>query len=193
MNQEKFVTVVVVGIVVILTGITSYFVFVQTSSPTASTVVLSSGQLQAPSSTSGTSSTSTQPTTSIVYRNTQFGFQFTLPESWKGYTIVTSTWEGFPIDDPTAPHVTGTELSIRHPLWTSENPRQDIPIMIFTPTEWNQILQEKLSVSAAPIPPSELGMNATSVFALPARYNYAFPTGFEEVQTIIDSKPLQGF
>lgn len=65
--------------------------------------------------------------------------------------------------------------------------------MIFTPEQWNLIEKEKLSVSAAPIGPSELGRNSKYVFALPARYNFAFPTGFEEVQKIIESKPLKAF
>ena len=58
--------------------------------------------------------------------------------------------------------------------------------MVFTPEQWNLIQKEELAVSAAPIGPSELGQNAKYIFALPARYNYAFPVGFEEVQTIIN-------
>jgi len=34
------------------------------------------------------SPTSSTDANSIVYRNTQYGFYFTLPESWKGYFIV---------------------------------------------------------------------------------------------------------
>jgi hypothetical protein len=30
------------------------------------------------------------------------------------------------------------------------------------------------------------------VFALPARYNYAFPTRYEEVEKILSSNPLHG-
>ena len=192
MNQEKFVNAIIVILVILLAGTISYIVFVKTSSPSVS-ILAPSRQTQTSNNTSPNSSTTTQPTASIEYTNMQFGFRVTLPLSWNGYSIVTSTWEGIPVDDPNGQRVTGTELSIRHPLWTPEDPRQDIPIMIFTPTEWNQTLQEKLSVSAAPIPPSELGMNASYIFALPARYNYAFPTGFEEVQKMIDGKPLQGF
>ena len=65
--------------------------------------------------------------------------------------------------------------------------------MIFTPAQWKLIEDEKLSVSAAPIGPSELGHNAKYVFALPARYNFAFPTGYEEVEQIIASHPLHAF
>lgn len=131
--------------------------------------------------------------TSLEYKNTEFGFNFILPVSWKGYSIVKDNWEGYPVNGLSDNIIDGSKILIRHPLWTKENPRQDIPVMIFTPSQWDLIQKEKLAVSAAPIGPSELGRNANYIFALPARYNYAFPTGFEEVQTIIDSKPLQGF
>ena len=55
------------------------------------------------------------------------------------------------------------------------------------------IAQEKLAIGASPIGPSEFGRNSKYVFALPARYNFAFPVGFEEVEKIIENKPLQAF
>jgi hypothetical protein len=134
--------------------------------------------------------------TSIEYRNADYGFTFSLPESFDGYSIVTQQWEGFPnhtngAGSGDAP-VYGPLILIRHPQWTRSNPRQDIPIMVFTLAEWDQAQQAELSVGAAPIPPSELGRNATYVFALPARYNYAFPTGYEEVAKILEGHPLYG-
>jgi len=44
-------------------------------------------------------------------------------------------------------------------------------------------------VSAA-IGPSKLAGNSKYVFALRARYNHAFQTGFEEVEEILKSNPL---
>ncbi|MHB8063731.1 MAG: hypothetical protein ACYDG2_14040 [Ruminiclostridium sp.] len=130
---------------------------------------------------------------SIVYKNTKYGFNFTLPMSWQGYTIVKENWKGSASDDSQGlkDKLTGPMISIRHPLWTSENPRQDIPIMVFTQDQWNLLLQGKFNIGAAPIGPSELGHNSTYVFALPARYNFAFPIGFEEVEAILKSSPLQ--
>jgi hypothetical protein len=144
-------------------------------------------------------SATTQSATSVEYRNTEYGFTFSLPAGWKGYSIVAQKWQGFPMDTgDTSPSTTsngifGPELLIRHPQWTSQNPRQDIPIMVFTVAQWDLVQQAKLVVSAAPIPPSELGRNATYVFALPARYNYAFPTGYQEVEKILEGTPLHGF
>lgn len=141
------------------------------------------------------STSSTQPTiTSVEYQNSQYGFVFSLPVNWKDYSIIVDKWNGQILDaqdsTETATTLEGPKILIRHPQWTTENPRQDIPIMIFTLSEWNLVQQEKLSVSAAPIGPSELGRNANYVFALPARYNFAFLPGYEEVETILQGNPL---
>jgi hypothetical protein len=39
-------------------------------------------------------------------------------------------------------------------------------------------------------PASEFGRNSRYVFALPARYNFAFPKGYEEVEDILNGNPL---
>lgn len=131
----------------------------------------------------------------VVYTNDQFGFRFSLPESWKSFSIVTDKWEGIASssqgDEAQKDVVTGPMISIRHPQWSSEKPRQDIPIMIFTLNQWNMLQKEEFHIGAAPIGPSELGRNKEYVFALPARYNYAFPTGYEEVEEILKGNPLQ--
>ena len=131
----------------------------------------------------------------ILYRNSDYGFAFILPESWKGYLIISERWEGVYLEGSTSGQVTetGPELLIRHPQWVLVSPRQDIPIMVFTLGQWELVQQEKMSVGAAPVPPSELGRNSTYVFALPARYNYAFPAGFEEVEQILEENPLKPF
>jgi hypothetical protein len=106
-----------------------------------------------------------------------------------GYTIVNSSWQGLSI--ATGAQVeTGPLISIRHPLWTSAKKRQDIPIMVFSISQWNNVIAEKFHIGAAPIPPSELARNSQFVFALPARYNYAFPEGHQEVEQILQGKPL---
>jgi len=133
--------------------------------------------------------TSTVHPTSITYKNTKYGFNFTLPLSWTGYSIVSGKWEGNDVKSG-AISETGAMLSIRHPQWTSNNVRQDIPIFILSIAQWNALTNSDFHIGAAPIPPSELGRNSKYVFALPARYNFAFPTGYQEVQQILDSRPL---
>ncbi|MEI6843406.1 MAG: hypothetical protein WCK48_02780 [bacterium] len=138
--------------------------------------------------TTGTIASSTQ------YTNSQYRFTLSLPQSWEGYSVVTGKWEGYSLGGQTQTIIeTGPMISIRHPLWTQQVPRQDIPIMLFTLAQWNDLLAEKFHIGAAPIGPSELGRNAQYVFALPARYNFAYLPGFEEVDQIIQSKALHTF
>ena len=131
---------------------------------------------------------------SITYTNSQYGFTFTLPASWQGYSIATTAWTGYatcPSGDCTTE--TGMQILIRNPQWTSENNWSPIPIMVFTLDQWNALSQGKFSVSAAPFNPSELGHNANYVFALPARYDYAETEGWQEVDAIMQSNPLHAF
>ena len=128
----------------------------------------------------------------IIYKNTQYGFDFVLPDSWNGYSLITGAWEGYaPDGQQTGQTVeSGPLISIRHPLWTAENKRQDIPIMVFTLDQWEAERKGNFHIGAAPVGPSELGRNTRYVFALPARYNYVFPAGYEEVERILQSNAL---
>lgn len=135
-----------------------------------------------------------QSSSTILYTNDQYGFTFTLPVSWQGYSIATTTWTGNETcASGNCPQEKGPEIMIRNPQWTAANNWQPIPIMVFTPAEWTAVASGTLAIGAAPIPPSELGSNSNYVFALPARYNYAFPEGYQEVETIMAGNPLQGF
>ncbi len=128
----------------------------------------------------------------IEYDNAQYGFRFTLSASWKGYSVVVSNWTGDAADPNTGevPVLNGPMLLIRHPLWTQQNPRQDIPIMIFTHPQWDALQRGEFLVSAAGVGPTELGENAQYVFALPPRYNYALLEGWQEVDRILQGHPL---
>lgn len=145
--KKNIRNIILIILAVILVGGVMYVVFQKNTTPTV---------IQTP--------------TSLDYKNTEYNFNFTLPISWQGYSIVTENWNGTVIS--TNKKIIGPEILIRHPLWTAKTPRQDIPIMIFTLAEWDLIQQEKLSLGAAPIGPTELGSNANYNFALPARYNY---------------------
>lgn len=133
---------------------------------------------------------------SIIYTNSQYGFTFTLPASWHGYSILPTTWSGSPNclpgrDCPTVE--TGTEILILNPRWSSHIPYQAIPIMVFTLNQWKVLLQGKFLVDAGPIGPAELGHNTRYVFALPPRYNDRMPEGWQEVELIMASNPLHAF
>ncbi len=134
------------------------------------------------------------PQATIVYRNLQYGFCFVLPASWKGYTIVTGKWNGMILSNGpgSGQAVQGPQLLIRNPKWTAANPYQDIPIMVFTPAEWQQADDGDMSVSAAPIGPSELGHNSKYVFALPPRWIGFYDTlGQDELNAWMSQNRLQ--
>jgi hypothetical protein len=136
-------------------------------------------------------SADTKTAESIEYINSDFGFRFTLPASWDKYSIIKSKWEGYNTGTQGDEIVAeGPEITIRHPLWTAEDPRQDIPIMIFSHVQWKELQKGDFHVGAAPIEPTELWSNDNFIFALPARYNYSFPKGYEEVEQIIQGHPM---
>jgi len=87
----------------------------------------------------------TKKSKSVVYANKKYGFRFSLPESWRGYSITIGEWEGG--DGRTyqsyedVPPQKGPFISIGHPRSTEGNPRQNILIMVFTKAQW-QLVEE---------------------------------------------------
>lgn len=127
----------------------------------------------------------------IIYKNTKYGFNFSLPTDWQGYSIIEDTWKGFPLKNTAVQ--TGPKLLIRNPKWTAAMPYEDLPILVFTISQWNMYLAEDFSVSAAPIRASELARNNKYVFALPPRWDFDSSAGYKDAQDIIVGKPLQAF
>lgn len=165
------------------------------SSETPSSRAVSSGATVSKiAAVSSRPSSSRAPAASVVYENKEYGLRVALPEDWKGYQVLTQQWAAFKVSDPGAGNtVFGPEIVLRSPKWTQAKPYQDIPIMIFSPEHWQQLNQDVIHIGAAPIGPRELARNARYVFALPARYNFAFPEGYEEVEKIIDSGAVTAF
>lgn len=130
-------------------------------------------------------------TTSITYENADYGFKFSLPITWEGYTIVKNTWTGTPLMSTSTQ--SGPKLLIRNPKWTASAHYEDLPIVIFTIPQWNTYLAEGFSISAAPIKATELGRNNVYVFALPPRWDYDYSLGYKEAQDIIARGPLHPF
>jgi hypothetical protein len=106
----------------------------------------------------------------MVYRNNVYGFTLSLPKSWKAYKTIVERREREVTDDATdadRKNKSYVVITIRHPLWRKADRRQDIPIMVFTRTQWPLVEKWKLIFTAAPFPPSVLGQNRKYVFALP--------------------------
>jgi hypothetical protein len=160
--------------------------------PTVSTLLgcalLTSAWPSAQPAPSGSSKQTVIPT-ALIYENTQFGFCFRLPASWTGYTILTGQWGGMVTS--TSQMIHGPSITIRNSKWTTENPYQDIPILIFKPEVWRRVDDAKITVGAAPFAPSELGRNNRYVFALPARLTSDSATGYKEVLNLTREKPLE--
>jgi hypothetical protein len=131
------------------------------------------------------------PSPSPVYTNPQYGFAFSLPNDWEGYSIVQKTWNGTP-SNATAP-TTGPEILIRNPNWTSAVHYEDIPILIFTIAQWNSYTAGNFMISAAPFPATEMARNNQYVFALPPRWDYDYSKGYQEADAIVKMNPIHTF
>src|SRR5579862_6346439 len=127
--------------------------------------------------------TASQETASVEYRS-PYGFCFSLPENWRGFSIVKDRWKGVKLHGDPIVVAEGLLIKIRNPKWSESDPREDIPVMIFTLEQW-QSLGRTFTVSAAPFGPSELGRSGKYVFALPARYNHDLLYGWQEVENIV--------
>ncbi len=131
----------------------------------------------------------------VTYKNTEYGLSVVLPLSWQGYTVSIDKWKGNASGDQLGDVAVadGPVVSIHNPKWTGGNTYQDVPIMIFTISEWNNLQTGKFHIGAEPVNPSELARNSKYVFALPVRYNYGYPEGFQEVEQIIAGKSVTAF
>jgi hypothetical protein len=153
-------------------------------------VVRQAGVQQRTSSAGGQQAKQTaEPATEAVeYSNTKYGFRFSLPSGWKGYTIVTDQWEASDAQKGTVER--GPIVHIRHPDWTKENPRQDIPIMVFTLTQWESVEHGDFFISGVAIVPGELGRNRKYAFAVSRHVEESDVAGAKEVNAILQHEPL---
>lgn len=155
----------------------------------------------------------TSSTTKLTYNNTEYGFTFTLPLGWQGYSVITDMWKGNSLVQTTGTNSTSTKsgslnesksgpksesengpkLILRNPKWTASAPYEDLPILIFTTSQWNAYIAEQFSIGAAPIKATELARNTTYVFALPARWDFDYSLGYEEAQDTMNGSPLRAF
>ena len=122
-----------------------------------------------------------------TYKNNEYGFEVTFPDSWKGYSVMVQSWEGHVINNYQQTY-SGPKIIIKNPQTTPQQPWQDIPIMVFTHAEWNMVSGNNptVAVSAAPIGPAEVGENSKYVFATPPRwYGFTDATGFQEAVEIV--------
>jgi hypothetical protein len=121
---------------------------------------------------------------SQIYRNDEYGFEITMPDSWTGYSIITAEWTGTGLNN--GKQYNGPEVIIRNPKWATSSPWQDINVYVFTKEEWQLNESENLGIFAAPIGPSKLGENQLYVFGLPPRWiGFTDNLGQDEAQQIV--------
>lgn len=124
----------------------------------------------------------------VTYRNNAYGLTFRLPPNWNNYTVTTNHWQGItyiPAADTTVTTAHGPMIILRHPKWSATEPYQDIPIMVFTRSQWDADKQGKFSIGAGGFD-EELWHNRKYVFALSSRYNAADDVkAWKEVEQII--------
>lgn len=185
LDHPKIINVVLIIGVILLVSFAVYFNLKKT--PENNNIV---------NQNNSTSTENTIKLSRIYYKNSDYGFVINLPNSWEGYSVIEDEWEGSAVNntpDQSEPTEHGPLVSVRHPDWEYKSPRQDIPIMVFTLKQWSDLTFDKFHVGSAPINPSEIGRNAKYVFAIPARYNYGFLVGYEEVDLILRGDSVKAF
>jgi hypothetical protein len=125
----------------------------------------------------------------VIYHNAEYGFTFFLPSSWRGYSVMIQQWDGerylAAVDRP---EVTdhGPVIVLRHPQWKASDPYQDIPIRVFTRSQWEGGGQGPPAIDAGGVD-SEIVHNAKYVIAIHSRFNWDESVkGHEEAGTIFE-------
>ena len=97
-NFKKIIIMVILSSIIVLlmtAGISGCnLIFKSTETTTTETVPETASSIEAPATNTEFETTISQNQQQIIYTNTQYGFSFSLPDSWEGYSLITSEWEG---------------------------------------------------------------------------------------------------
>src|SRR5437867_5569190 len=66
----------------------------------------------------------------VLYHNSQYGFTFSLPASWQGYSVLLQQWDGqtyLAAADKLVVSEHGPAIVLRHPQWKASEHYQDVP------------------------------------------------------------------
>jgi len=109
----------------------------------------------------------------VLYHNAKYNLTFSLPASWRGYSVLVQQWEGqtyLPAADKIVVTEHGPLIVLRHPRWKPNDRYQDIPILVFTSSQWQASHQGRFSIGAGGVE-YEIGHNPKYVFAISSRFN----------------------
>ncbi|EEF57967.1 conserved hypothetical protein [Pedosphaera parvula Ellin514] len=126
----------------------------------------------------------------VRYENAEYGLTFLLPESWRGYSVLVEQWNGDKYSAAADKLVVvghGPIITLRHPQWQANAPRQDIPILVFTRAQWDELHRGNLwpSLYAGGVM-NELWHSQKYVFAMWSRYDLRELNGRQEVAEIVE-------
>ena len=130
----------------------------------------------------------------LRYHNAQYGFTFFLPANWKGYSILIQQWnaELRSADYQTVIGIeSGPAIVLRNPQWKASEPYQDIPILVFTHSQWDAVKPQRLFVGAGGSN-DEISHNAKYVFGINSRHNWDELKGWEETGKIVQQNVAAG-
>jgi len=116
----------------------------------------------------------------LCYHNSKYDFTFYLPGSWQGYSALIREWVPSHSETPAR----GPMIVLRHPLWKTNSPCQDIRILVFTRSQWEADKQGKLSYGAGGAE-GEVAHNSKYVFATWTRFCMEELKGWKEVEDIV--------
>jgi hypothetical protein len=127
----------------------------------------------------------------VRYRNAPYGLTFFLPASWQGYSVSVAQLEDkkySPAEDRQTLVGYTPMITLRHPQWQPTAPYQDIPILVFTRAQWDELNHGELwPVMFAGGAMDELWHNERFVFVMSSRYNAADEVrGEKEVAEIVE-------
>ena len=106
--------------------------------------------------------------------NAKYEFAFYLPASWQGYSVLTGQWNGqtySPATDKSEETEHGPLLVLRNPQWKVGDPQQDIPVLVFTRSQWKRGRAGEFTIFAGGVQ-SEISHNGNYVFAIHSRFNW---------------------
>ncbi len=108
----------------------------------------------------------------LRYHNAQYGLTFFLPASWKGYSVLIQEWDA-PLYSADYQTEVGREhgpiIVLRNPHWRVDDQYQDIPIMVFTRSQWPAVERQRCFPYAGGTI-GDLWHNRRYVFGLYNRY-----------------------
>jgi hypothetical protein len=109
----------------------------------------------------------------VAYYNAQYGFRFSLSTEWKGYSELVRQWQGEAYSAAKDKQVTvehGPEIILRDWRWTEKDQYQDIPILVFTRSQWRGLHEGKFVVGAGGVE-YEIAHISNFVFSISSRFN----------------------